>query len=292
LVTLEDLRPQRLALRDAQIDGEALVKLAQSPVVAGLGQLVLEADESVDGDTVIAEFARSMPRHRLERLGLWNIRLTDAGLDALHREGEWPALQHLTLAFNDAPLGSSLLTLFEAACWPQLQRLTLGCCELDPDVLPRVSRLPLAAKLKQLSLWATEGGSAFWRGLPRSSSWSGLRRLNVENSDFDGDAARALSLAEGWSLELIEAYFTELPPSAALALLRAPGLPKPRLRANVGNVGVLDGLALRRFGESTLGGCLTTRSAAPLAAGRQGGGNGRAGATAARAPMAGSEICE
>ncbi|HKO50612.1 MAG TPA: hypothetical protein VJV79_22970 [Polyangiaceae bacterium] len=54
---------------------------------------------------------------------------------------------------------------------------------------------------------------------------------------------------QGWSLELLEAYFTELPASAALALLRAPGLPKLRLKANVGEVGLMKRLALKMFGK-------------------------------------------
>jgi hypothetical protein len=128
-----------------------------------------------------------------------------------------------------------------------LERLTLGCCKLDPEVLARVSTLPLTRQLRQLTLWGSNAAPQFWRQCARSPNWSGLRGLNVEDSDFDEAAAHPMSRVRSWSLERLESYYTKLPASAALALLRAAGLPNLRLRANVSNVGFMQRLALQMF---------------------------------------------
>ncbi|CAN92839.1 hypothetical protein predicted by Glimmer/Critica [Sorangium cellulosum So ce56] len=255
LAALESLKPRRLLLSDALLDAGDALTLARAPAATMLRQLVLEASgASFEGDAVMAEFARVLPKEELEQLGLWNLRIGDAGLEALHGAGAWLQLRHLSLGFNERVLSGSLCTLFEGACWPRLERLALGCSEVDASMMPRLSGLPLSARLRSLSLWGTPAGPAFWRDLAESASWASLLRLNVEESDFDDAAAYALSHARDRSLELLMSFFTPLGADAALSLLRAEGLPSLRLLANITSATPEQMAELRGFNQRfTLG---------------------------------------
>lgn len=253
LDSLVRLKPQRLFIRDGALTETEIASLARSGACDELETLVLDvqlaAGDSPEGDAWLPALLGSLGG-RLKRLGLSDLHLEDADLAAIARAETLSSLEHLSILWNDPPVGYGLCALFESAALPRLRKLALACCQVHPDAMPALLSSPLAARMTQLSLRNTAAGKRFWAALPGTAALPELRRLNVDESDFGDEEALALSRARHLrQLAELDLCFSPLRAESALALLRAEGLPNLRLLADIEDWNESHRETFRAFGE-------------------------------------------
>jgi uncharacterized protein (TIGR02996 family) len=210
---------ESLSLRSAALDEEGVQVLATAQALAGLKQLRVFSNFTLDedcariikeqaiwgqmehlhlshcalGDEGGAHLAAWPGLSNLQRLELSHDYFADRGLLAIARSPLTGALKALDVTGNFARDDGTWGAFFQAASFPQLEELNLSGCGLFLEGAQALANWPGLARLRRLHLAYSSITEDGIQALAESPHLAGVRLLDLNRNSLGNEGAKALA---------------------------------------------------------------------------------------------------